>query len=75
MILIKDNNNKKEFWFGTIYLGYAYMEVDGCYVFMFDDNQNTKGCWSDYSLRWIADKLTELNKEFVEKCDIDLNIN
>ncbi len=49
------NNNK--------HLGYAYQEVDGFYVFQFEDNN---GCWSDYSLKAISDKLFELNKNWNE---------
>lgn len=56
------------------YLGYAYLEIDGFYVFVFD--KPCDGSWSAYALKWIAEKLDELNKpyedylkSFVEECN------
>lgn len=48
-------------WEGKTYLGYAYREVDGFYVFVFE---GTGGNWTDYALREIADILTALNFEY-----------
>lgn len=50
------------FYFNEIYLGYAYQEIDGLYVFVF--KASDEGSWSGYALRWIADKLDELNKDW-----------
>jgi len=47
------------------YIGYAYMEVDGYYVFVF--SEPCDGSWSDYALLEIGMKLKELNKEWDEK--------
>ena len=58
------DNTKKHFWYEGKYLGYAYMEVDGYYVFIFDNP--TSGAWASYSLRWVADALDEINKEWDE---------
>lgn len=51
------------YWGNDQYIGYAYKEVDGYYVFVFGKGE---GSWSDYALREIADKLTELNKDWDE---------
>lgn len=45
-----------------VYLGYAYKEVDGYYVFVF--SEKIGGAWTDYALGEIADNLTDLNKEW-----------
>jgi hypothetical protein len=68
MIITKRESGKISFyWDNNAYLGYSYCEVDGFYVFVFDGNNG--GCWSDYALRAIADKLTELNAEWIEQID------
>lgn len=64
-ITVKDFNDIKQLYFNTVYLGYCYREVDGFYVFIFVG----QGCWSDYALRMVADKLTELNKEWSDQID------
>jgi hypothetical protein len=63
MIITEEQEGKILFkWDNGVYLGYAYKEVDGYYVFVFGNNFG--GFWSDYSLREIANKLTELNLEW-----------
>jgi hypothetical protein len=52
------------FWFNTVYLGYAYVEVDGFYTYQFV--KENLGTWSAWSLRMIADILDELNKPYEE---------
>ena len=47
------------------YIGYAYIEVDGYYVFVFDSEGG--GCWSDYALLEIGNMLKDLNKEWDDK--------
>jgi hypothetical protein len=44
-----------------VYLGYAYPEIDGVYVFVFE---SITGCWNSYVLKMIAERLDELNKEW-----------
>lgn len=61
-IELKDNGSRKDFCFKNKYLGFAYRETSGYYVFVF--SKSDSGAWSDYSLRWIAERLTELNKEW-----------
>lgn len=51
-------------------VGYAYQEVDGYYVFVFNDEN--KGSWSDYALLEIGMKLKELNKEWDEKVKAEI---
>jgi len=60
--LEKQTNTSYKVLFNTKYLGMAEMGVDGFYNFYADDSN--KGYWSSYSLRLIADKLDELNKEW-----------
>ena len=61
MILTKKEDNKIYFsWSNDIPLGYAYKEVDGYYVFIFEGRY---GFWREYSLKAISDKLIELNKD------------
>lgn len=68
-IASKNNSSKHKFyWSNDKYLGYAYMGVDGFYVFVFNDSI-VNSCWSEHVLRAIADKLTELNKEWSEQID------
>lgn len=42
-------------------IGKFYMEVDGYYVFL---PENNSGYFNEYSLKLIINKLTELNKEW-----------
>lgn len=66
-LIIKQNEGKLDFfWANLKYLGYAYQEVDGFYVFQFNSKD---GVWSDYALREITDKLFELNKDWAEQID------
>jgi hypothetical protein len=46
------------------YLGKFIMDVDGFYYYW--PCEKLTGSWSSYSLRGIADKLDELNKEYEE---------
>jgi hypothetical protein len=68
-----EDENMKHLWFKGSYLGHAYREVDGYYVFV---SVSKDGSWSSYSLRWVADALDELNKEWdkqVGKMVVDLS--
>lgn len=69
MITVKGTRGKLVFhWSGNdAYLGYAYMEDDGFYVFVFAES--TGGSWSGYVLKAIADKLSELNKPWQDLID------
>ena len=58
---------KIEFYFGTVYLGYSYMEIDGTYNFVIETSKG--GCWPGYILREIADKLKELNAPYEKELD------
>lgn len=64
LIFIKRPNGTVNFYFNRIRIGYAYMEVDGYYVFMFNKHD---GFWSVFILKEIAEKLSELNKEWDKK--------
>lgn len=67
MITTIESGNVIDFFFENgKYLGYAYREVDGYYVFQSSLSQRY-GFWTSYSLRMIADKLDELNKEWDEQ--------
>jgi hypothetical protein len=55
-----DGSRINFYWSNRVYLGYAYKEVDGFYVFIFDESN--KGCWAAYILSAVADKLDELNR-------------
>lgn len=62
-ITTKEDGGKVNFyWNDKKYLGYAYREVDGLYVFQFDSPD--QGVWGDYALREISDKLYEMNEDF-----------
>lgn len=50
---VKDSNK---------FIGYAYREVDGYYVFVFDGKSD--GAWPDYALLEIGNELKELNKDW-----------
>lgn len=49
------------FFYNGKKLGQFYMEVDGYYVFL---PENNSGYFNEYSLKLIINKLTELNKEW-----------
>lgn len=48
---------------GKAYIGYAYRDIDGYFVFV----NVGDGTWNEYSLRLVADKLQELNKDWNEQ--------
>lgn len=52
-------------------VGEFIQDVDGFYYFWF--NEGDYGAWSSNSLRLISDKLDEVNKEWVD--DIENNLN
>lgn len=70
-IELKNNGSRKDFYFKNKYLGFAYREIGGHYVFVF--SKLDSGAWSDYSLRWIAERLTELNKEWDDHINNNLS--
>jgi hypothetical protein len=51
-------------WFEKLEIGKAVREVDGYFYF---DPYGRKGLWSDYSMRWIADCVTDLNRPWDEQ--------
>jgi len=53
------NINLIPFKFNNNHFGDAVLDVDGFYYFVFKDKG---GYWSEYSLKLISEKLTELNK-------------
>lgn len=58
----KDDGKVRFYWKDNdAPLGYAYSEVDGYYVFVIESNG---GSWPDYLLKAIADKLTDMNKDW-----------
>ena len=68
MITLKPKINSRAFdfyWTNGAHIGYAYIEVDGYYTFMFAHHRN--GNWDAHVLRAIADKLDELNKDWDEE--------
>lgn len=65
MITTKEDKGIVNFyWDNGKYLGFAYLEVDGYYVFQFAKGD---GFWSEHGLRAIAGKLTEMNKAWNDK--------
>lgn len=60
-IEVKENGGKKDFHFkpNGKYLGFAYREVDGYYVFVFEEG--IAGAWSGYVLNAIGETLDQLN--------------
>jgi hypothetical protein len=50
------------FYFNNVYLGDAEMDESGFYNFWFAKDNG--GYWTSHSLRLIAEKLDELNKEW-----------
>jgi hypothetical protein len=51
------------YWDNAKYIGDMFPDVDGFYYFW---PIKEGGSWSEYSLRLLADKLKELNKEWKE---------
>lgn len=51
-------------------LGEFYREVDGYYVF---DPESGSGYWPEWLLRALADELEELNKEWNEQVEREIN--
>jgi hypothetical protein len=47
-------------FFNTKFIGFCYKEIDGFYVFKMGHG----GCWNEYSLSLILDKLQKLNEPF-----------
>jgi hypothetical protein len=60
----KVNDSVYSIWFEKLEIGKAVREVDGYFYF---DPYGRKSLWSDYSLRWIADCITELNRPWDEQ--------
>ena len=50
------------------YVGDIYLEVEGFYVF----SPLTRGYYESHDLRKVADKLEELNKEWMDKLQKEL---
>jgi hypothetical protein len=65
----KVNNSVYSIWFEKLEIGKAVREVDGYFYF---DPHGRKGLWSDYSMRWISDCITELNRTWNEQVKRDL---
>ena len=65
MITIEKTTSDRQsyhFYFNTVYLGDAERDESGFYNFWFSNDD--KGYWTSHSLRLIANKLDELNKEW-----------
>jgi hypothetical protein len=62
-LLKTESDARYEVYFNGQHLGYFYLEIDGFYVFV---PKSDIGYWSEFSLRMIADKLEELNKQHNE---------
>lgn len=61
MIKIEQVENKINFyWENNVYMGYAYKEVDGYYVFILEGKSG--GFLESHVLRSIANKLDEINQ-------------
>jgi len=65
------NTPSYHFYFNNKYLGDAEQDESGFYSFWIDKSNN--GCWTSYSLKLIAGKLDELNKEWNSKILNSLN--
>jgi len=65
----KHSDSVYSIWFEKLEIGKAVREVDGYFYF---DPYGRKGLWSDYSMRWIADCITELNRPWDEQVKKDL---
>ena len=55
--------------FEKLEIGWAVREVDGYFYF---DPCSGGGLWSDYSMRWVADCISELNRPWDEQVKKDL---
>lgn len=66
-ITTKQEGDRITFWFNKVFLGYAYIEVDGFYQYQFP-KENT-GVWSAWVLREIANILDALNKPYEEQIE------
>jgi hypothetical protein len=64
IVKLKDNSFKIYHVPNGKYLGKASLDVDGMYYYW--PCEKLSGSWSSYSLREIADRLDELNKEYEE---------
>lgn len=62
---LRTNGRADLFFNDSVYLGYAYRESDGYYVFM--NAIENQGAWSSYSLDLVSNKLRELNKPWNDK--------
>lgn len=60
------------YWKNGKHIGTFERDVDGFYYFW--PLKDEGGCWSDYALRAIADKLTEINKPWADKIANDPTI-
>lgn len=56
------NSNIQNIYYKDVLVGQFIREVDG-YFYFFDDNPN-RGLWQAHVLRYIADKLDEMNKPY-----------
>ena len=63
--LIPVTDSLNELYYNTSLLGEVYREVDGYYVFIF--KEGSRSCWSEYTLRLVADALEDLNKGWDEQ--------
>ena len=60
--LEKISDSSYYMYFNKIYLGDVIQDESGFYNFFFSNDN--KGYWTSHSLRLIAEKLDELNKEW-----------
>lgn len=58
-------------YFGDKHLGEFVLDVDGYFYYWPTDE---RGCWASYSMRWIADKLDELNRPWDEFIQQNLSV-
>lgn len=60
----KEENGRINVYFGdhAIHLGFFYQEVDGFYVF--DPNKTLDGVYNEHLLKFLADTIYELNKDW-----------
>jgi hypothetical protein len=56
------NSNIQNVYYNDVLVGQFVKEVDGFFYF-FDDKPN-RGLWQSHILRFIADKLDEINKPY-----------
>lgn len=64
-----DKMNNSYYWVcqETQYIGNFVMDVDG--FFYYSPSKKLDGLWSEHSMREVADKLKELNKDWEEQID------